>query len=1570
MDRPNTEHSLPSRMGLALHLPARMRDVLKRYGLALVLACLALLIRGVLPFPEGGGIYQLPIAAVILSAWYGGRGPGLLASLICIVGSSYWFVPPVNSFATSPDHRLPFTIFIALCLFLTEFGAGRRRGAQAFRESEERFRALVQFSFDVYWETDAEHRFTRQEFSERLTDAPPRGSELGKTRWEIPYVEPDEEAMRKHRATMDAHLPFRDFELARPTPDGGRRYVSVSGMPVFDSTGRFVGYRGVGRNITEQRRVEADLRSRQEMLDLAQKAARAVAFDWFIGARESENRWSPELEAMYGQEPGTFDGTFQSWKKLVHPDDWPAAKLALKHAHETGDIAAEYRVRHNDGSLHWLRAKGRMLFDADGQPARMVGFMIDITDLRQAEEEHRAHLRFLEAMDRVNRAIQGTDELERMMSDVLEAALEIFACDRAWIVYPCDPRASSWRAIMEHTRPEFPGAFALEEELPVDAEIAAVFETAQAAPGPVMFGSGYDLKIPASAGERFAIRSQMAIAIDAKGDKRHLFGLHQCSHARAWTAEEQRLFQEIGRRLGDAIGALSMLRSVRDSERRLEAAQAIAHVGWWERDLAAGRMSLSDESCRIFGVQPADLPKWRPGRWLSFIHPEDRAAAAAAREAALAGGPRYDMEYRIIRPDGTVRVVHSQGDVVRDASGRALRQFGVIQDITELRRAEDELSEIRERFRVLAESSLTGIYLTEDARFTYVNPALAKMFGYQVEEILGRSSMDLTCPDDRPLVAENMRRRLEGEVEEMRYEFRGLRKDGSVFPVEVHGRRIEHGGKIGVLGTLVDNTERKRAEDELRATETYLEEAQRLSHTGSWALDLVSNKYIYTSDESDRIYGFDPEAEPPTREAVFERIHPEDRSSWKQNFERSLREKVDISDEYRIVLPDGRVRHIRAIRHPVLNSAGDVVKLIGTSIDITERKAAEEELRASEARFRTFVEGATDGFFLIDDQARVVDVNRQACESLGLTREQLIGMHPHEFDVGLEDAAIGRLAERARTGETFTFETRHRRKDGTTFPVEIRVAGLQLGGKLFNLALARDISDRKRAEESLRESESYLTEAQRLSHTGSWALDVTSGRYLYTSEEFARLFGFDPGGEKPTTKAILERMHPDDRISWQRILEKSVREKLDTTSQYRIVLPDGSIRHIHTIRHPVVNSAGEVVKLVGTSIDITERKRAEEQLRASEARFRTFVDHATDAFFLHDDDSVVIDVNRQACDSLGYSREELIGMHPRDFDAGLDEPALARLARRVGAGEAVTFETLHRCKDGTVFPVEVRARMFQQADKSFRISLVRDISERKRTEEVLRGKEDALQTARAELARVSRVLTMGELTASIAHEVNQPLGAMVANAAACTRWLAAEPPEIGKTRRVLESIAADGRRASEVIGRIRALVKRQAPQKTLLEVNQKIRDVLALSERELRNHRIVLETHLAEGLPPVAGDRVQLQQVFLNLIVNAIEAMSTVPDRTRQLTIVSQRDGPSGVMVDVRDSGIGLDAERAEHLFDAFYTTKAEGMGIGLSISRSIIEAHGGHLSAQPNAPHGAVFRIWLPAAGPASIST
>ena len=673
------------------------------------------------------------------------------------------------------------------------------------------------------------------------------------------------------------------------------------------------------------------------------------------------------------------------------------------------------------------------------------------------------------------------------------------------------------------------------------------------------------------------------MALRPKGDRPYLFGLHQCSRVRTWTKEEQRLFEEVGHRLTDALGSLIAFRGLGESEARLEAAQRLARVGWWERDYATGHVSLSDEACRIFGVQPLELPQWH-GRWLSLIHPEDRENTAAASDLALRGGPRYDVEYRVVRPDGAVRVVHSQGDVTREESGRPVRQFGVMQDITELRQ-----------------------------------------------------------------------------------------------------------------------------------TERRLEAAQRIARVGWWERDYVAGCMTF-SDEIAQIYGI----------ARTDRI-------------------VDLAEWLRL-LP--------TLIHP------------------------EDWTRAAEA----------------------------------------------------SEAAL---------------------RGGPRYDVE-----------------------------------------------------------------------------------------------------------------YRVVHPDGTVRVVHSQGDVIWDESGRPARQFGVAQDITKLRQAEQELRASEARFRTFVDHAMDGFFLLDQQLNVVDVNRQACESLGYNREELVGMHPRDFDAGLDEPAIARLAERAGAGQRVTFETRHRRKDGTVFPVEIRTGTFKQAGQLLYLALVRDISERKLAEETLREKDNALQMARTELARVSRLTTLGELTTSVVHEVSQPLGAMIASAAAGARWLAADPPEIAEARSALDNIAADGKRAREVIARIRALAKRQAPRLELLDINRKILEVLALTEHELRSHDIVLQAQLGEALRRVAGDRVQLQQVLLNLILNAIEAMSGVHDRPRQLTIVSREDAPNAVVVEVRDSGMGLDPEGAERVFEAFYTTKAEGIGIGLSISRSIIEAHGGRLWASSNEPRGAVFGFSLPVAG------
>ena len=287
-----------------------------------------------------------------------------------------------------------------------------------------------------------------------------------------------------------------------------------------------------------------------------------------------------------------------------------------------------------------------------------------------------------------------------------------------------------------------------------------------------------------------------------------------------------------------------------------------------------------------------------------------------------------------------------------------------------------------------------------------------------------------------------------------------------------------------------------------------------------------------------------------------------------------------------------------------------------------------------------------------------------------------------------------------------------------------------------------------------------------------------------------------------------------------------------------------------------------------------------------------------------------------------------------------------------------TGELTHTARDGRKILVESRHVVVREADgRRLVLETNRDITERKQTQE-------SLQQAQANLARVNRVMLVGEMTASIAHEVNQPIAAAVTNAGACLRWLAAQPPDMEKARQALERIVRDGSRAGEVIGRVRALVKKVPPRTDLFDINDAILEVIALTQSELQKHPVELRTHLSSDVPLVPADRVQLQQVILNLIVNAIDAMSGVGDRPRELVVGSGRSDPNDVFVEVRDSGPGLDPANLNRLFDSFYTTKPDGMGMGLSISRSIVEAHGGRLWATPNEPHGAVFRFTLPVEG------
>ena len=490
-----------------------------------------------------------------------------------------------------------------------------------------------------------------------------------------------------------------------------------------------------------------------------------------------------------------------------------------------------------------------------------------------------------------------------------------------------------------------------------------------------------------------------------------------------------------------------------------------------------------------------------------------------------------------------------------------------------------------------------------------------------------------------------------------------------------------------------------------------------------------------------------------------------------------------------------------------------------------------EALRNSEAQWKEVFEHNPVMYFMVDATGTVLSVNTFGATQLGYSVDELLGQSVHMV-FAAEDRHMVQGNVTAcldNIGQTHSWEIRKVRKDGSELWVrENAKAVRRLDNQLIVLIACEDITERKQAENALRQSQMYLAEAQRLSHTGSYGWHADRREIIWSEETF-RIFGFD---KTPSIKfgTVMQHIHPDDRESVYDTVERASRDLKDFEHEYRLLMPDGEIKYVHAKAHAATDAAGST-EFVGAVTDITARKRAETELHE----------------------------------------------------------------------------------------------------------------------------------AQTNLAHVTRVTALGELAASIAHEVNQPLTAVVTNAAACLRWLDREPPNVKEARGILESIITDGSRAGDVIQRVRALVNKSTDQKAPLDINEVIDEVVGLVQYELLSHRVSLRLELAPALPLVLADRIQLQQVILNLVINGIEAMQPVTDRPRELVIQTRRDEAPQILVTVRDHGVGVAAENADRLFDAFYTTKSSGMGMGLSICRSIVDAHGGRLSVLGDAGPGAALQFTLP---------
>ena len=1189
--------------------------------------------------------------------------------------------------------------------------------------------------------------------------------------------------------------------------------------------GRATKLRGIMVDVSDRKQVEVALtKSERQLLTLAEH------FPDFIVRFDSECRFlyiNSAVEQAFGQPREQVIG------KTLH--ELPTKPIAQKDHLNAAIRRAFAENRPNTFEAVFVTNQGERHFeirhipevDEHGQVVSVLGVTREITAQKQAEAARKSYLWFLESMDKINRAIQGTNDLEQLLRDVLDTVLAIFDCDRAGLLSTRDPSTVAWSAAKEQIWVIDPQLLDAGVPLLTYPEMMELLQRLTTVDRPVTFGQAADYPLLATTAH-FSLQAAMTMAIYPKGDVPYLFELHHCYDPHIWTAQEQQLFQEIGRRLGDALTTLLAYRRLEESELRYrEVFENTSDVIVITEVTPAGRLRLLDINPAweaIIGIDRAAIL----GRFLDEFGLDEIVHNTLARyQACLQNKARLHYEEQWHTRTGEWQMDNTLIPIC-DATGKVYRVIGVGRNITEQKRAEAELRASEARFRIFVDHATDAFFLhAEGGEILDLNRQAAEYLGYTREELIGMmpTAFDANLTD-RDLA--QLQARIEpGKV--LIFEARHRHKNGTILPVEVSVQSFQVGGQRFSVSLTRDITERKRVQEEL---------------------------------------------------TLF----------------RSL-----------------------------LDHTGDIIEVIDPQT----------------------------GHFL--------DVNEQACVIHGYTRAEYLTLTAADVNPQVALEPWSNIVDRLREAGSYIYESQHQRKDGSTFAVEISATYIQLD-RDYLLAVVRDISARKRAEAALKASE----ERYRILYDDNPSMYFTldqAGLILSVNHFGAEHLGYTIA--ELTDRPVLHLFYPDDQAAALQALQQCVEQPGQVFHwSLRKVHKNGTVLWVEEAARAISRIDGSLMVLVVCE-DISARKRTEQALVESHNLLNAIVEGTDDCVFVKDLQGRYLMMNRAGAKLMGKRVEEVIG---NDDFALFDAETAHRFQER--DRQIMTMAETHMIEE--VEANVAQPRTYLTAKNAYRnadgtvvglIGISREITELKRLEEQLR--------------QAQKMEALGRLAGGVAHDFNNLL--TVINGYSHLLFNRLKADSINRTPVV--EIQKAGERAAGLTRQLLAFSRKQVLQPQVVDINILLTELIQLLRR-LIGENIELTLISAPTLGLAKLDPGQFEQAIVNLAVNARDAMpqgGQLTLETANITVSAEytelhpelTPGPY-VCVTMRDSGLGMDEATMARIFEPFFTTKGpgQGTGLGLAMVYGFVKQSDGQIEVFSKLNEGTTFKLYLPVAATQQLST